>query len=106
MVKKPRFVASITDWFRRKARGWLLGHEEPDPYLDCVVSNRAGGRDVRRYWIVGSVGIRLNGVPAEGGKSRGEIRSIGERQFWSLWRRFNPDAELTWEDGEKFFPDS
>lgn len=98
-------------WIRDKLRAWLISGQEttPEPVLRCVVPARGSGTEQVDYLIQGATGIRLSGVPVGQGSNQG-IRLISEDQaidrvhFWRLWRQWNPDAVLAWEDGETFTP--
>jgi hypothetical protein len=80
----------------------LEGEERLDDCLECFISNKEGGFDKVSFIIRGSVGIRLEGIPL-GVKGQGtrlirheEARDV--EHFWKLWRHYNPDASVEWEE--------
>ncbi len=93
-------------WLRRKLRAWLLDEPaELDFRLEALVPTKRGAvTDL--FLIQGARGVKLLGIPAD--DSDGGVRLIGEEgvkdkeHFWRLWKHFNPDTPLQWEDGEPF----
>lgn len=69
--------------------------DPPDPYLEH-------GGD--RYRIVGARGLMLIGEGSAGVRLLGVGNVSDQDHFWKLWKHFNPDAGLRWEDGLTFVP--
>ena len=93
-------------WIRSKLRTWLLDPEIDEPYLDAIVP----GEGIQRFYISGSIGLRLIGRPIDD-KKESSVRLIGEgeaidkKHFQALFRHVSPIAKrLTWEgDGAPLF---
>ena len=90
---------------KRILREWLLEDQEekePSKYLDCLLPTKTG-RVLTKYVIVGSMGIRLQGIPLEGQGVRliGKEDTLDKEQFEKLLKLYQGDAVLTWEDTGK-----
>jgi len=92
-------------WIKRRLRKWLLEDESDykvEHKITCLIPSKSSSRSAT-FLIVGSQGLRLVGNPVDCNE-RG-IRLIGaedcpdQEHFWQLWRLYNPDVVLTWEDG-------
>lgn len=93
---------------KQRLRAWLLDDpdpEQPSPILKCVIRDKVTGTRLVDCHIDGAVGMRLSGRLI--GAGRGEsVRLIGAPQavdgdhFWELWRSYNRDVKLSWEDSD------
>ncbi len=100
---------TILKWARRKLRKFLgeSASEKPklDFQLDCMIRNR-GKTETARFVIRGSAGLRLIGerIGEPGTRLIDSGEALDGNQFWALWRHFNPDRRIEWEDGTPATP--
>jgi len=89
----------IIGWIRRR-----FSRRMDDQRIDCLarIGNETG---VWSFVVVGAVGMRLVGRHV--GRLHGiedthllSLESaVDPNRWWKLWYRWNPDADVRWEDG-------
>jgi hypothetical protein len=90
-------------WLRKKLRKWLI-EEEDDDYLDyrCRVGAEM---KVMRGAATGAMGtcLRVCSIdPSVGERIIGSGEALNQKRFWRLWKRFQGNATIEWEDGTPF----
>ena len=93
-------------WLRNKLRSWLLDPVELSYELECYIK-KGNETNLVTYHIIDSVGPFLMGSAIMGGQGFRMIRkdqAKDKKQFNDLWKNYNKETHITWEDGTPYTP--